>query len=148
MRLALNQAAIARDEGEVPVGAVVVVEGHVIARAFNQVEKLRDATAHAEILAITQASAAIKDWRLSNATLYVTKEPCAMCAGAMVNAKLGTVVFGVTDPRAGAAGSALNVTAFDGHLHKVTVLSGVLHEECLCILQEFFRKRRQDKRDN
>ena len=142
MGLALREAQKAFDLEEVPVGAVVVIDGQVVARAHNQVEMLKDATAHAEILAITQASAAVGDWRLDNACLYVTKEPCAMCAGAMVNCKLGRLVFGVTDPRAGAAGSALSVTDFPGMLHSVPVVSGVLQEDCLALLQTFFRERR------
>ncbi len=133
----------AYDEGEVPVGAIVVLHDQVIAKSHNQVELLKDATAHAEILAITQASAALGDWRLQEATLYVTKEPCAMCAGAMVNTKLGKVIFGAADPRSGAAGSALNVTGFKGMLHQVEVVGGVLGDECLELLQDFFRERRQ-----
>jgi tRNA(adenine34) deaminase len=104
---------------------------------------LKDATAHAEVLAITQATAAIGDWRLNDTTLYVTKEPCAMCAGAMVNARVGKLVFGVTDPRSGCAGSALNITGFPGMLHEVEVVSGVLQEDCLAMLQSFFQERRQ-----
>ncbi len=144
MRLALREAEKAYEQGEVPVGAIVVLEGQIVARAHNQVEMLKDATAHAEILAITQASAALGDWRLQQATLYVTKEPCAMCAGAMVNTKLGTLVFGVSDPRTGAAGSALDITGFPQMLHRVNVITGVLQEECLAILQAFFRARRKD----
>ena len=145
MRLALREAEGAFAKGEVPIGAVVVVDELVVARAGNQVEMLKDATAHAEILAITQASAAIGDWRLNDATMYVTKEPCAMCAGAMVNCKLGKLVFGVTDPRSGAAGSALNVTGFSGMLHEVPVVSGVLQEDCLGLLQTFFQERREEE---
>ena len=145
MRLALRQAAVAAEAGEVPVGAVVVYEGRIIARAHNQVEMLKDATAHAEMIAITQAAAGIGDWRLTKATLYVTKEPCVMCAGAMVNSRLGRLVFGCPDPRAGAAGGALNVTDFPGLLHRVEVQSGVLQDECQAILQEFFRRRRQEQ---
>ena len=105
---ALRQAARAYSAEEVPVGAVVVREGRIIARAFNQVELLKDATAHAEMLAITQAEEVVGDWRLSDCTLYVTKEPCPMCAGAIVHVRLARVVFGASDPKAGAAGSALN----------------------------------------
>ena len=146
MKKALAEAAKAFEKGEVPVGAVIVRSGQIIGRAHNQVEALKDATAHAEILAITQASAAISDWRLQDACLYVTKEPCSMCAGAMVNCKLGKLVFGVTDPRSGAAGSALDITGYTGNLHTVDVVSGVLHEECLAMVQEFFRLRRQQKK--
>jgi tRNA(adenine34) deaminase len=143
MGMALREARRAYEAGEVPVGAVVACGGIVVARAHNQVELLHDATAHAEMLAITQAAAALGDWRLTEATLYVTKEPCAMCAGAMVNARLGRLVFGVADPRSGAAGSALDVTRFEGMLHQVEVVSGVLQEECLQVLQTFFRERRR-----
>ncbi len=139
MRLALNEAQNAFDKGEVPVGAVVVCDGRIIARAWNQVEMLKDATAHAEILAITQAAAALGDWRLENAEIYVTKEPCAMCAGAMVNSRIKRVVFGLSDPRSGAAGGALDVTGFSGMLHNVAVKSGVLEAECKALLQDFFK---------
>ena len=145
MRLALLQAEVAYDLGEVPVGALIVHDDQIIAKSHNQVESLKDATAHAEILAITQASAAIGDWRLNDATLYVTKEPCAMCAGAMVNSRLARVVFGVSDSRYGAAGGALDVTNFVGHLHHVDVVSGVLRDDCLLLLQSFFEKARRDK---
>ena len=145
MGLALKEAEIAYREGEVPVGAVIVNDGQVIAKAHNQVEMLKDATAHAEILAITQASNYLSDWRLGESTLYVTKEPCAMCAGAMVNCKLATLVYGVKDPRSGAAGSAIDVTQFKGNLHKVLVKSGVLNRKCLNLLQKFFQERRKEK---
>src|SRR5438128_6943648 len=105
MREALRQANKAYDAGEVPVGAVVVREGRIIARAFNQVELLKDATAHAEMLALTQAEAAVGDWRLTDCDLYVTKEPCVMCAGAVIHARVRRVIFGCADERAGAAGS-------------------------------------------
>src|SRR5690349_13046659 len=106
---ALRQAARAYEAEEVPVGAVVVREGRIIARAYNQVELLKDATAHAEMLALTQAEELTGDWRLTDCALYVTKEPCPMCAGAVVHVRLARVVYGVTDPKAGAAGSALNL---------------------------------------
>src|SRR5438093_11181600 len=109
MREALRQAQKAYEAEEVPVGAVVVRAGRIIARAFNQVELLNDATAHAEMLALTQAEEAVGDWRLTDCTLYVTKEPCPMCAGAIVNVRLGRVVYGPNDPKSGAAGSALNL---------------------------------------
>src|SRR3982751_5838904 len=109
MREALRQAKKAYAVEEVPVGAVVVREGKIIARAYNQVELLKDATAHAEMLALTQAEAAVGDWRLTECDLYVTKEPCVMCAGALVNARVRRVIFGCKDERAGAAGSILNV---------------------------------------
>ena len=142
MRLALKLAEKAAQQGEVPVGAVILYDSKIIARAYNQVEQLHDATAHAEILAITQAEAALGDWRLNDCTLFVTKEPCAMCAGAMVNAHLGHLVFACPDPRMGAAGSALNITAFPGMLHTVEVTSGLFADEARELLQNFFRRRR------
>lgn len=146
MRMALRLAERAGEAGEVPVGAVVVAEGRVVARAWNQVELLKDGTAHAEMIALTQAAAALGDWRLTGATLYVTKEPCAMCAGAMVNTRLSRVVFGCADPRCGCAGSVLGITDFPGMLHRVQVTGGVLGGECLERLREFFRRRRQEER--
>ncbi len=146
MNIALREAEEAYQKGEVPVGAVVVYEGQVVARAHNQVELLKDATAHAEMLAITQASNYLSDWRLKDASLYVTKEPCTMCAGAMVNCKLSTVIYGIEDPRSGAAGTAIDVTGFAGNLHRVIVKTGVLKEECLDILQRFFQERRKINR--
>jgi tRNA(adenine34) deaminase len=145
MRMAMSEAEQAFEKGEVPIGAVVVLDDQVIAKAHNQVEILADATAHAEILAITQASSYIKDWRLTHAIMYATKEPCAMCAGAMVNSRLGKIVFGAADPKSGAAGSSLNITGFTGHLHQVKVVAGVLQEDCLSILQRFFRQKRAEK---
>ncbi len=146
MQLALREAEKAFDEKEVPVGAVIVHEENIIARAHNQVEILNDATAHAEILAITQASAYLQNWRLNNACLYVTKEPCSMCAGAMANSKLGRLVFGVSDPKYGAAGGALNIANFSGHLHQIPIKSGVFHKECLMLLQRFFQLQRDNKK--
>ncbi len=146
MRLALQQAAIAAAKGEVPVGAVAVdAEGRVLGRAYNQVEMLKDGTAHAEMIVLTQAAAAGGDWRLTEVTLFVTKEPCPMCAGAMVNCRLGRVVYGCPDPRGGAAGSALNILDYPGLLHRVQCASGVLAEESLLILQHFFQQRRRDQ---
>ena len=148
MRKAMRLAERAAEAGEVPVGAIVVFEGKVVARAWNQVELLKDGTAHAEMLALTQAASAVGNWRLTGATLYVTKEPCAMCAGAMVNTRLSRIVFGCADPRCGAAGSALNITQFPGMLHSVQVSGGVLGDECLAQLQEFFRRRRTESRNS
>ena len=146
MRVALRQAEQAFAADEVPIGAVVVHKGEIIARAFNQVEMLKDATAHAEILAITQAESALENWRLEECTLYVTKEPCAMCAGAMVNARVGKCVFGMNDTRSGAAGGALDITGFPGMLHQVEVVSGVLEEDCMWLVQDFFRRKRLQKK--
>ncbi|HWW00681.1 MAG TPA: tRNA adenosine(34) deaminase TadA [Candidatus Acidoferrum sp.] len=143
---ALRQAARAYAVEEVPVGAVVVRDGRIIARAFNQVELLKDATAHAEMLALTQAEEAMGDWRLSDCTLYVTKEPCPMCAGAMVHVRLARVVFGASDPKAGAAGSALNLLQFPTLNHRCSITNGVREPECRALLQTFFAERR-DKPD-
>jgi tRNA(adenine34) deaminase len=140
---ALRQAARAYAAQEVPVGAVIVREGHIIARAFNQIELLKDATAHAEILAITQAESAVGDWRLTDCSLYVTKEPCPMCAGAMVHARLARVIFGVNDPKAGAAGSALNLLQFPGLNHHCDFTGGLREAECRALLQRFFAEQRQ-----
>lgn len=135
---ALRQAARAAAAGEVPVGAVIVRAGRVIARAFNQVELLKDATAHAEMLAVTQAEAVQGDWRLTDCTLYVTKEPCPMCAGAIVHARLARVVYGAHDPKAGAAGSALNLLQFPTLNHRCAITGGVREAECRALLQSFF----------
>jgi len=142
MREALRQAAKAYEADEVPVGAVVVRAGKIIARAHNQVELLKDATAHAEMLALTQAEAAVGDWRLTDCDLYVTKEPCAMCAGALVHVRVRRVIFGCTDPGAGAAGSVINLLQLPSLNHQCDITSGVLQNECSVILQDFFRKRR------
>ena len=139
MRRALFQAENAGIEGEVPIGAVAVKDNKIIASAYNQVEKLKDATAHAEILLLTQVSATLNDWRMEDITIYVTKEPCAMCAGAMVNARVKKVVFGMKDPRSGCCGTALDITGFKGMLHNVEAVGGVLEEECKMIIQEFFK---------
>ena len=147
MALALKLARKAAEHGEVPVGAVVVWEDRIIARAHNQIETLKDGTAHAEMIALTQAAAGIGGWRLTEATLYVTKEPCAMCAGAMVNCRLGRLVFGCTDPRMGAAGSAMDLTAYPGMLHRVEVRGGVLADQCQIVLREFFQMRRQEQKE-
>jgi tRNA(adenine34) deaminase len=139
---ALRQAARAFEAEEVPVGAVVVHEGRIIARACNQVELLKDATAHAEMLALTQAEEAMGDWRLTGGTLYVTKEPCPMCAGAIVHVRLQRVVFGAADPKAGAAGSALNLLQFPTLNHRCQISGGVREPECRALLQSFFAAQR------
>jgi tRNA(adenine34) deaminase len=140
---ALRQAQRAYAAEEVPVGAVIVRAGRLIARAFNQVELLKDATAHAEMLALTQAQAAVGDWRLNECTLYVTKEPCPMCAGAAVHARVGRVVFGVGDPKAGAAGGALNLLQFPTLNHRCDITEGVREEECRGLLRRFFAEQRE-----
>jgi len=142
MREALRQAARAYEAEEVPVGAVIVREGRIIARAFNQVELLKDATAHAEMLAITAAEEAVGDWRLTDCTLYATKEPCPMCAGAIVHVRLARVVFGASDFKAGAAGSVLNLLQFPTLNHRCDVTAGVRETECRALLQSFFAAQR------
>ena len=142
MREALRQATRAYEAEEVPVGAVIVREGRVIARSCNQVELLKDATAHAEMLAITAAEGAIGDWRLTDCTLYVTKEPCPMCAGAIVHVRLARVVFGASDLKAGAAGSVLNLLQFPTLNHRCAITVGVREAECRALLQNFFAAQR------
>src|SRR5271154_1134176 len=143
MREALRQAARAYELGEVPVGAVIVRGGKIIARAFNQVETLKDATAHAEMLALTQAEEALGDWRLTDCTLYVTKEPCPMCAGAIVHTRVARVVFGASDPKGGAAGGAMNLLQFPTLNHRCEITSRVRLEECRALLQNFFAEQRR-----
>jgi tRNA(adenine34) deaminase len=142
MREALRQGQKAYAADEVPVGTVVVREGKIISRAYNQVELLKDATAHAEMLALTEAEAAVGDWRLTDCDLYVTKEPCAMCAGAIVHTRIRRVIFGCADASAGAAGSMMNLLQIPSFNHRCEITSGVLQKECAAILQEFFGKRR------
>src|SRR5882762_110044 len=142
MREALRLANKAVKADEVPVGAVVVREGKIIGRAYNQVELLKDATAHAEMLAVTQAEAAVGDWRLTDCDLYVTKEPCAMCAGALVHTRVRRVIFGCADPVSGAAGSVINLLQMSTLNHRCDIASGVLENECAAILRDFFRERR------
>jgi tRNA(adenine34) deaminase len=138
MRLARRAFALE----EVPVGAVIVRNNEIIARAWNQVETLKDATAHAEMLAITQAESAIGDWRLSDCNLFVTKEPCPMCAGAIVHARLRRVVFGCRDPKGGAAGSLLNILQMPQLNHRCEVRGEINADECAQILRDFFLGRR------
>jgi len=142
MREALRMANKALKAEEVPVGAVVVREGKIIGRAYNQVELLKDATAHAEMLALTQAEAAVGEWRLADCDLYVTKEPCAMCAGALVHTRVRRVIFGCADPAAGAAGSVINLLQMPTLTHRCDVAAGVLENECAAMLKDFFRQRR------
>lgn len=143
IRAALREAHESLRRDEVPVGCVVVHDGLVVGRGHNQVESLQDATAHAEILAIGAASNALGSWRLSECTLYVTLEPCAMCAGAIVLARLGRVVFGAADPKAGACGSVLDVLGERRLNHRAELAGGVLGDECGELLREFFRRKRR-----
>lgn len=139
MRLA--QRAYAQEE--VPIGAIIVKDQQIIARAFNQVETLKDGTAHAEMLALTQAQSVVDDWRLTDCDLYVTKEPCPMCAGAIVHCRLRRVIFGCPDEKGGAAGGLLNLLQHPSLNHSSEITSSVLQDECVGILQSFFRERRE-----
>jgi len=146
MRLAIEQAKIAEENGDVPIGAVIVYKGQIIGKAYNQREQLKDPTAHAEIIALTQAAAALKSWRLNGCTMYVTLEPCPMCAGALVLARMDRLVYGCDDPKAGACKSLYNIVQDERLNHRIEVTSGVLQEQCQEQLQQFFEKRRiEDK---
>ena len=139
---ALRQAHRALQSEEVPVGAVVVRGGVIIARSHNQVETLKDATAHAEMLALTQAASVVGDWRLSDCEVFVTKEPCPMCAGAMIHGRVKRVVFGCPSTKDGAAGGLMNLLQHPKLNHQCEITSGVRHDECAQMLQAFFRERR------
>jgi len=142
MRAAIDAAGIALENGDVPIGAVIVYEGRIIGRGWNQREQLKDPTAHAEIIALTQAAATREMWRLNGCTIYVTLEPCPMCAGALVLGRLDRLVYGCDDPKAGACGSLYDIVR-DGRLnHRLTVTSGVLADDCAKLLKDFFRPRR------
>jgi tRNA(adenine34) deaminase len=143
MRAALREAERSAEMDEVPVGCVIVADGMVVGRGHNQVETLKDATAHAEILAIGAASATLDSWRLSDCTLYVTLEPCSMCAGAIILARLGRLVYGAFDPKAGACGSVLDVIHERRLNHRVEVVPGILAEECGGLLRGFFAAKRR-----
>ena len=143
MQDAIRQAVKAYEADEVPVGAVIVRNGRVISRAWNQVEMLNDATAHAEMLALTAAAAAAGDWRLTDCTLYATKEPCPMCAGAIVHCRLARVVFGASDPKGGAAGGAMNLLQFPSLNHECNITSGIMEPDCRSLLQTFFEEKRK-----
>lgn len=143
MQKALEQARIAESMDEVPIGAVVVHQGRLIGAAHNQRQMLHDPTAHAEMLAITQAAEALGDWRLLDCALYVTLEPCPMCAGAIINARIPLVIFGATDPKAGAVSSLFQLLNDKRLNHRCEVVSGVLDRECGEILTSFFRRQRQ-----
>ena len=142
MKMALDAAAIAEENGDVPIGAVIVHENQIIGKAYNQREQLADPTAHAEIIALTQAAAALETWRLNGCTIYVTLEPCPMCAGALVLARLDRLVYGCDDPKAGACGSLYNIVYDERLNHHLKVTSGVLADECSQLLQDFFLRRR------
>jgi tRNA(adenine34) deaminase len=143
MKEALREAEKAYQKGEAPIGAVIVYQDQIIARAHNLREELQDPTAHAEILALREAARYLKSWRLNDTTIYVTLEPCPMCAGALVQARVDTLVFGVWDSKAGAAGTLLNVAHFPKFNHQVQVFAGIMEEECKNIMQSFFAKLRK-----
>lgn len=142
MTFALKEAEKAFRKNEVPVGAVLVINNEIIARSFNKRESAFDPTAHAELLALKAGARKIRNWRLSNATLYVTKEPCVMCAGAMVNARLGRLVFGCRDSKGGGVESLYNLLSDKRLNHRVEIVSGVKEEECALLLKQFFQARR------
>ena len=142
MKLAIEQARIAEENGDVPIGAVIVYQNQIIGKAYNQREQLQDPTAHAEIIALTQAAAALENWHLNGCTMYVTLEPCPMCAGALVLGRLDRLVYGCDDPKAGACGSLYNIVQDERLNHHLEVTSGVLQDQCRKQLQEFFAQRR------
>ena len=144
MKMAIDQAYIAEENGDVPIGCVIVYQDQVIGRAYNQREQLHDPTAHAEIIALTQAAEYIGNWRLHGCTIYVTLEPCPMCAGAMVLGRLDRLVYGTDDPKTGAVKSLYNIVQDDRLNHRLDVTCGVLEDECRKQLQDFFRRRRAE----
>ena len=148
MRMALREAERAFDEGEIPIGCVIVKDGDVIGRGHNQVEMLKDATAHAEILAIGTASGKLENWRLDGATLYVTLEPCPMCAGAILNSRIARVVYGSPDTRFGGCGTTVDVISGNALKRDVKVEGGLLADQCLGLLKAFFQKMRLEKGDS
>lgn len=147
MRRAIDAAMIAEENGDVPIGAVIVHRNQVIGRAWNQREQLNDPTAHAEIIALTQAASSIGSWRLHGCTIYVTLEPCPMCAGALVLGRLDRLVYGCPDPKTGACGSLYDIVRDERLNHRLEVTSGVLADECAALLQDFFRQRRSSRND-
>lgn len=147
MREALRQARRAAAQDEVPIGAIIVHDRQIIARSWNQVETLKDATAHAEMLALTQAQSVFGDWRLTDCDLYVTKEPCPMCAGAIVHTRIRRVIFGCPDVKGGAAGGFWNLLQTDNLNHRCDVSSGILGDDCVAILKDFFAQARRRKAD-
>ena len=142
MRAALEQARLARDAGEVPIGAIVLLDEAIVGRGFNQPISSGDPTAHAEIVAIRDAAARAGNYRLTDATLCVTIEPCLMCVGALVHARVGTLVFGAAEPKSGAVTSTVRGGELPGHNHRFAVVAGVREDECREMLQVFFRQRR------
>jgi len=143
MKMAIEQAGIAEENGDVPIGAVIVYKNQIIAKAYNQRQQLNDPTAHAEIIALTQAAAFMENWRLNGCTIYVTLEPCPMCAGALVLSRMDRLVFGCDDPKSGACGSLYNIVEDTRLNHRLKVTVGVLNKECSEQLQNFFKQRRR-----
>jgi len=148
MQAAIDAARIAEENADVPIGAVVVYRGQIIGRAYNQREQLADPTAHAEIIALTQAAAFLESWRLGGCTMYVTLEPCAMCAGALVLGRLDRLVYGCDDPKSGACGSLYNIVTDERLNHRLEVTAGILEKECSEQLQNFFAHRREENKNN
>lgn len=144
MQMAIDQAYIAEENGDVPIGCVIVYENRIVAKAYNQREQLHDPTAHAEIIALTQAAEAVGNWRLHGCTIYVTLEPCPMCAGALVLGRLDRLVYGTDDPKTGAVKSLYNIVQDDRLNHRLDVTCGVLEDECRKQLQDFFQRRRAE----
>lgn len=144
MRLALESAKIAEENGDVPIGAVIVHNNQIVAKAYNQREQLQDPTAHAEIIALTQAAAALENWHLNGCTMYVTLEPCPMCAGALVLSRMDRLVYGCGDPKTGAVKSLYQIVTDNRLNHRLDVTSGVMADECSKILQEFFARKRRE----
>lgn len=147
MAFAIEQARRALEYGDVPVGAVVTVAGEVVATAYNRREADNDPTAHAEVLALREAGRVLGSWRLSEATVYITKEPCVMCAGALMSARVARVVYGAHDPKYGAAWSVFNILQDDRLNHRTEVTAGVLVEDCMALLRDFFENRRANSVD-
>jgi len=147
MYAALQEAEKALEEGEVPVGAVVVHKGRIIGRGYNQVERLKDATAHAEMIALTSAANHLEDWRLNDCGIYVTLEPCLMCTGAIIASRVPELYFAAFDPKFGACGSLYNIAEEGKYNHKVKVFSGIMADESKAILTEFFNKQRKLKKE-
>jgi tRNA(adenine34) deaminase len=143
MRAALDEARRGLEAGEVPIGAVLVIDGRIVSRAFNQPIGAVDPTAHAEVLVLREAARAIGNYRLTGATVYVTVEPCLMCVGALVHARVGEVVYGAAEPKAGALVSSIRALDSPGLNHRFTVTAGVLEDECRELIQGFFREKRQ-----
>lgn len=148
MRVAIDSAHIAEENGDVPIGAVIVKDGQIIGKGYNQREQLNDPTAHAEMIALTAAATAVESWRLDGCTIYVTLEPCPMCAGALVLARIDRLVYGCDDPKTGAVKSLYNIVTDERLNHSLEVTSGILADDCSELLQKFFVRRRKENKNN